>query len=108
MPAAYIEVRSVKDVQSALAFVKRTKIPLVVKNSGHDHKGRSSGVGALALWMERLKQPMRIVKGFIPEGCASSIADAVTFSTGEDFDALVKFMDGRGYTVVAGSSATVR
>jgi FAD binding domain len=108
LPSAYIDVKAVKDVQAALAFVKRSKIPLAIKNSGHDHKGRSAGVGTLALWMDHVKQPMRIVKGFVPEGCSGSMGDVVTFSTGENFADLVKFTDGRGYTIVAGSSATVR
>lgn len=39
VPSRYIDVRRYQDVQAALAFSYATKIPLVVKNTGHDYKG---------------------------------------------------------------------
>ena len=49
IPNFYLDVRSVSDVQRALAFGKKHNIPAVVKNSGHVYKGRSAGSVSLAL-----------------------------------------------------------
>ena len=50
VPDYYIDVRSVSDVQRGLAFADSHHLPLVIKNTGHDHKGRSAGPNSLALW----------------------------------------------------------
>lgn len=50
VPDYYIDVRNVSDVQKGLAFASAHHIPLVIKNTGHDHKGRSAGPNSLALW----------------------------------------------------------
>ncbi|KAJ7860888.1 FAD-binding domain-containing protein [Mycena leptocephala] len=55
IPAHFIDVRGPDDVIAAFEFSKETNIPLVVKNTGHDFKGRSSGRGSLALWTHNLK-----------------------------------------------------
>ena len=49
-----IEVKSVSDVQAALAFSRFTGTRLSVKNKGHDYKGRSSGKNTLNLWVSCL------------------------------------------------------
>jgi hypothetical protein len=50
VPDYYIDVRNVSDVQEGLAFASAHHLPLVVKNTGHDHKARSAGPNSLALW----------------------------------------------------------
>lgn len=50
VPDYYIDVRDVSDVQKGLAFASAHHLPLVIKNTGHDHKGRSAGSNSLALW----------------------------------------------------------
>ena len=50
VPNMYIDVRSVNDVQQGLAFASRNNLRLVIKNTGHDYKGRSSAPDSLALW----------------------------------------------------------
>jgi hypothetical protein len=50
VPNYYIDVRKVSDVQKGLAFASAHHLPLVIKNTGHDHKGRSAGPNSLALW----------------------------------------------------------
>ncbi|CRG84838.1 hypothetical protein PISL3812_02027 [Talaromyces islandicus] len=48
-------VRSATDVQTVLAFARRYNIRLVIRNTGHDYLGKSTGPGALALWTHHLK-----------------------------------------------------
>lgn len=50
VPNYYIDVREVSDIQKGLQFASAHDIPLVIKNSGHDYKGRSSGPNSLGLW----------------------------------------------------------
>ncbi|KAK5118669.1 hypothetical protein LTR85_008134 [Meristemomyces frigidus] len=49
VPSYYINVQQVSDVQAGLAFAQKYGVPLAIKNSGHDYKGRSSAPHALAL-----------------------------------------------------------
>lgn len=46
----YIDARNLSDLQNGLAFASIYHIPLVIKSTGHDHKGRSAGPNSLALW----------------------------------------------------------
>ncbi|KAL4744870.1 hypothetical protein BDW72DRAFT_212044 [Aspergillus terricola var. indicus] len=50
-----INVTSAADVAAGLAFAQDKMIRLVVKNTGHDLLGRSSGKGALGLWTHNLR-----------------------------------------------------
>ncbi|KAM0787233.1 hypothetical protein ACM66B_006470 [Microbotryomycetes sp. NB124-2] len=107
VPPYYVDVRSPNDVIQSIAFVKKHKIPLVVKNSGHDYKGRSSGPGSLALWTHNLQGISRNKK-FVPTGCSTSQTfDAVTFAAGTGFAQLYQFAEDNNITVLGGSSRTV-
>ena len=50
-----INVSSAADVAVGVKFAKQKNIRLVIKNSGHDFIGRSTGQGALGLWTHNLK-----------------------------------------------------
>jgi hypothetical protein len=50
-----VEAQSEEDVQAAVRFANKHDLYLVVKNTGHDHLGRSSGSGALAIWTHNMK-----------------------------------------------------
>ena len=52
VPDYYIDVRKVSDIQAGLKFAEAHDIPLVVKNTGHDYRGRSAGAHSLALWYD--------------------------------------------------------
>lgn len=50
-----VEAHSEKDVQAAVKFTNQHGLYLVVKNTGHDHLGRSSGAGTFAIWTHNMK-----------------------------------------------------
>jgi hypothetical protein len=50
-----INVSSVGDVAAGVRFAKQNNIRLVIKNTGHDFLGRSTGQGSLSLWTHNLK-----------------------------------------------------
>lgn len=55
-----------KQIYAALEYVKKNSKPLVIRNTGHDWKGRSSGPGAYTLWTHFLKG-METETEFIPK-----------------------------------------
>jgi hypothetical protein len=73
VPSYYVPVTNVSSVQAALSFAKANGVPIVVKNSGHDYKGRSAGVGTLAIWMNTYKPPITLTQSFIPDGCSAAV-----------------------------------
>lgn len=46
---------SLADYRATLDFVSKRNIRLVIRNTGHDYFGKSTGPGALALWTHYLK-----------------------------------------------------
>ncbi|KAH8900512.1 isoamyl alcohol oxidase [Thozetella sp. PMI_491] len=50
-----VNVSSTGDVAAALAFASSRNIRVVVRNTGHDFFGRSTGAGSLAIWTHHLK-----------------------------------------------------
>ncbi|KAJ4344868.1 uncharacterized protein N0V89_012612 [Didymosphaeria variabile] len=54
-PTYSINVTKAEDAIAGVKFAKQHNIRLVVKNTGHDYLGRSTGKGALSLWTHNLK-----------------------------------------------------
>ncbi|KAI0403288.1 FAD binding domain-containing protein [Xylaria palmicola] len=54
-PSYVVNVTTVKQIQAAVNFARNKHLRLVVKNTGHDFFGRSSGLGALSIWTHWLK-----------------------------------------------------
>lgn len=50
-----VNASGVADYTATLAFAKHYNIRLVIRNTGHDYLGKSTGAGALALWTQHLK-----------------------------------------------------
>lgn len=50
-----VNVSNVAQIQLAVNFARSLNLRLVVKNTGHDYNGRSTGYGALSLWTHHLK-----------------------------------------------------
>lgn len=50
-----VEARNAADIVAAVRFAAQHNIRLVVRNTGHDYNGRSTGAGALSVWTHNLK-----------------------------------------------------
>ncbi|CAN8106046.1 unnamed protein product [Discula destructiva] len=50
-----VDVGGADDIISTLDFAKSNNIRLVIRNTGHDYFGRSTGAGGLAIWTHNLK-----------------------------------------------------
>ncbi|KFA66959.1 hypothetical protein S40285_05754 [Stachybotrys chlorohalonatus IBT 40285] len=49
-----IDVSSADDVRAGISFAREHNIRLVIKNTGHDYMGKSTGKGGLSLWTHHL------------------------------------------------------
>ncbi|KAL4966334.1 uncharacterized protein BDV14DRAFT_208312 [Aspergillus stella-maris] len=107
VPSKYVDARSVQDIQETLLFAREHNLRLVVKNTGHDYSGRSSGVGALGLWTHNIQPELILEKDFIPDGCSEPTGDVITFGAGQQFQGIYAFAHEHNYRVVGGSSNTV-
>ncbi|CAE6456067.1 unnamed protein product, partial [Rhizoctonia solani] len=93
--AHYIDVGNAVDVIAAFVFSRMTSVPLVIKNSGHDYKGRSSAPNALTLWTHNIKYTRYDAK-FQPDACSSIPATpAITYGAGQDFASLYEFAEAK-------------
>ncbi|PFH45424.1 hypothetical protein AMATHDRAFT_71699 [Amanita thiersii Skay4041] len=104
----YIDVKTPDDVKQALKFSRKTGIPIIIKNTGHDYKGRSSAPGSLALWTHNLKN-ISYKPDFIPEGCKGTVGPqpAVTMGAGIQWMDAYAFADKNNITLVGGSDRSV-
>lgn len=55
-PSYAVSVTNVAQIQLAVNFARNANMRLVVKNTGHDFNGKSTGAGALSIWTHNLKQ----------------------------------------------------
>ncbi|RYP22996.1 hypothetical protein DL767_008921 [Monosporascus sp. MG133] len=106
VPDYYIEVEEASDVIAAFQFAKANKMPVVIKNSGHDFMSRNSQKGALSLWVHNLKG-LTHHDDFTPEGCRDSVGRAITAGAGEITGDLYAFASAHNSTFVGGYSATI-
>lgn len=51
-----VDVQSPSDVVHAIKFSQTHNIRFVIRNTGHDYLGRSTGAGALSVWTHHLKE----------------------------------------------------
>ncbi|KAE9411617.1 putative isoamyl alcohol oxidase [Gymnopus androsaceus JB14] len=50
-----VEAESAADVVAAIKFAQSHNIRFVIRNTGHDYLGRSTGAGALSVWTHHMK-----------------------------------------------------
>ncbi|KAJ7461116.1 hypothetical protein FB451DRAFT_1269005 [Mycena latifolia] len=105
IPPYYIDIKEPSDIQAAFAFSERTKVPVSIKNTGHDYMGRSRRRDSLGLWTHHL-QSMNYHPKFIPELCESSHR-AITVGAGVTFEQVYKFADDNGAMFVGGYAQTI-
>ncbi|KAK6858406.1 hypothetical protein PG995_006105 [Apiospora arundinis] len=51
-----INASTAADVTAGLEFAQKQNIRLVIKNTGHDYLGKSTGKGALGIWTHNMKE----------------------------------------------------
>ncbi|KAF8876324.1 FAD-binding domain-containing protein [Infundibulicybe gibba] len=107
VPNFYIDVTGPEDVAAAFSFARKTKVQLVIKNSGHDYIGRSAAPGSLAIWTHNLRK-LDFVHAFTPDGCKSvQGVPAFTIGAGQQFNEIYALAEENNVTFVGGADTTV-
>lgn len=98
-----IAVANADDALAGLRFAEEKNVRLVVKTTGHDYLGKSSGPGSLSLWMWRLKE-IKVVTNYTSAGYNGP---AITVGAGVIAGEALQASAAAGYRVVGGECATV-
>lgn len=97
-----INVSSAADVSAGIKFATEKNIRLVIRNTGHDYLGKSTGSGALGLWMHHLKDI-----DFIDYHDSHYSGKAIKVGAGVQGFEVYAAADAHGLQVVGGECPTV-
>ncbi|KAL2847776.1 hypothetical protein BJY01DRAFT_234168 [Aspergillus pseudoustus] len=98
-----VNVSQPTHVSKALKFAKEHNVRLVIRNTGHDYQGKSTGAGALGLWMHHLKR-IEIEYNYSD---AFYSGPAITVGAGVQGIEAYEAADRAGYQVVGGECPSV-
>lgn len=93
-----INVKNIAQIQLGINFARNTNMRLVVKNTGHDYIGKSSGAGALNIWTHNLKD-IRFISNY---SIGSYSGPAFKAGAGVQGFEMLEAARDNGVTVLAG------
>ncbi|GKZ96526.1 CAZyme family AA7 [Aspergillus niger] len=97
-----VRAESAADIQKTLAFITAHRIRLIVRNTGHDYLGKSTGAGAVAIWTHHLKEI-----DFLDYQSPNYTGSAIKVGAGVQIFESNAAASQRGLTVVGGNCRTV-
>lgn len=97
-PSYVVNVSTTADVQLAVNFARNTNIRLVVKNTGHDFAGRSTGAGALSIWTHNLKD-LKLIDDYTSPSYSGK---AIQIGAGVQVYELYEFAEANNVTAIGG------
>jgi hypothetical protein len=97
-----VDASSSADIQAAVSFAKSKNIRFVIRNTGHDYLGRSTGAGALAVWTHHLKSI-----DFSEHESEDYTGKAVTVGAGVQGFEIMAAAHEEGLVVIGGECPTV-
>ncbi|KEP49952.1 FAD-binding domain protein [Rhizoctonia solani 123E] len=107
VPTYAVAAENAEDVSKAVKFAQKHNLKLVIKNTGHDYLGRSSGAGAFSIWTHKLGG-MDFTDSFVAEGCSNDQGiPAVTVGAANQWYEVYKAADEHNVTVVGGAARSV-
>ncbi|ROV86732.1 hypothetical protein VMCG_10909 [Cytospora schulzeri] len=98
-----INVTGAQDVVAGMRFAQQHNIRMVIKTSGHDYMGKSTGFGALSLWMWNLKTA-DIISNYTGTGYSGP---AMKVGSGTVSGEALQVAAQAGYRLVGGECASV-
>ncbi|KAK0243576.1 FAD binding domain protein [Armillaria nabsnona] len=98
-----VNVSSPAHVQRTVAFASTHNIRSVVRNSGHDYMGKSTGSGALAVWTHHLTD----TEWFESLHSGSYRGPAVKMQAGVPIAQMYEEASARGFTIVGGDCPVI-
>jgi hypothetical protein len=103
-PSYVINAKTVLDIQIGLNFARNDGVRLVIKNTGHDFVGKSTGAGSLSIWTHNMKD-ITYYDNYVDE--SGYKGRAIKAGAGVQAFELYKAANDRGVVVVAGEGQTV-
>ena len=98
-----VRVRNAEDARKTLKFATKNRIRLVIRNTGHDYNGKSTGAGALAIWTKDMDS-IKLIKSYRAPGYNGR---ALKLSAGVQVQSAYAFADANKGIVVGGNCPTV-
>lgn len=99
LPVYSVKATSVSQIQLAVNFARSLNLRLVIRNTGHDFLGKSTGAGSLNIWTHHLKN-IELLKDFKSAGSYSG--PALKVGAGVQVFELYEAANKYGYTAVGG------
>ena len=106
LPVYGVAVECARDISETIKFASSNNLRLIIKNTGHDYLGRSTGRGALSIWTHNMKN-ITFSSNFVPEGAKSGKGSAVTIGAGVQLADLYYAVSQQNQTVVIGYAVSV-
>lgn len=104
-PVYSIKATSAEDLIQGVLFAKKHFIRLVIRNTGHDYLGKSTGAHSLVLWTHHLKS-IELIKKYSSPG-SSFTGPAIKIGAGVQAIKAYEFAHSHGLMVVGGNCPTV-
>ncbi|KAF7592159.1 hypothetical protein BBP40_000646 [Aspergillus hancockii] len=104
-PAYIVNATSEQQISEALLWAASRNIRIVVKGTGHDLNGRSSGAYALSIWTHNLRNIQYSPRWQLPTSNGS--ADVIITGSGNNWGTVYTFADKYERVVVGGGDGTV-
>lgn len=98
-----VKVRDAADASKTLRFAMKHRIRLVIRNTGHDYNGKSTGAGGLSIWTRDIDD-ITLVKDYHN---SEYDGPAVRLGAGVEVQAAYKFADANNGIIVGGACPTV-
>ena len=98
-----VNATSTAHIQAAVRFAHQHNIRLVIRNSGHDYLGKSTGAHALAIWTRHLKT-IELLQDYQDSEYSGP---AIKMGAGTEGGEAYRFADANGLMVVAGNCPNV-
>ncbi|KUI58947.1 putative FAD-linked oxidoreductase YvdP [Cytospora mali] len=104
-PAYIVNVTNVAQIQLAVNFARNLNLRLNVKNKGHDFNAKSTGAGALSIWLNHLQD----IKYLVDEYASATvhIGPAFKIGTGVSVGQINEAADKHGVQVVGAIARTI-
>ncbi|KAF3931396.1 hypothetical protein ABW19_dt0201090 [Dactylella cylindrospora] len=106
-PVYVINATNPSQVEAGVKFAKKYNIRLIIKNTGHEFLGRSSGAHSLSIWTHNMRD-VKFTESFKPKNCPKVKShSAVTVGAGMQWRDLVIQAEEQGKLLVTGGNPTV-
>ncbi|KAH0848534.1 FAD binding domain-containing protein [Fonsecaea pedrosoi] len=105
LPAYVVNATNTADVQAACQFAYKTGVRLIVKGTGHDFLGRSSGRSSLSVWTHNIRG-INVTMGDLRAKRYGGIA-SVKIAAGMRFGEIYQAVSSYNLTLVGGADPNV-